>query len=116
MEVSLGEVFDLIIYAKDENGNPKDAVYSYYNPKNLETNPLGIVFVDLDHAEDAFPSFASVDKATITTHTVQKASLVLHNAEQLNRLCIINYQNSQYFIYSFTLSLIDSSNGQVVCN
>ena len=115
MEVTLGEIFNLIIHAKDENENFKDAIYSYHNPKSLARNPSSIVFIDLDPNTDFVLRFASVDKATATSHTVQKISLVLRNVEQLKSDCIVNYQNPQKFNHTFSLNLIDSSDGQLVC-
>ena len=82
----------------------------------MTRRPLNTIVVDLDIDED-LPSFASVNKATIqnnTSHTVQKVTLVKHYAEQLKNSCVINYQNSQYLNLDFSLSLIDSSDGQVV--
>ena len=111
MEVSLGEIFELIIHAKDENGNLKDAVYSYHSPKDLTTNPSNLVYVNLDPKTDSILRFASVNKATAT---VQKISLAMHN-ELLKTDCIVGNKNSQYFNYSFSLNLIDSSDGQLVC-
>ena len=105
MEVSLGEIFELIIHAKDENGNLKDAVYSYHSPKDLTTNPSNLLSVNLDPETSSILRFASVNKATTT---VQKISLALRN-ELLKTDCIVGYKNSQYFNYSFNLNLIDSS-------
>ena len=117
VEVSLGEIFDMKINAIDENGNSKDAVYSYHSPRNQTIRPLNTIVVDLDSSEDIFPSFASVTRAAMqnATFTVQKISLVTHFAEQLKNSCVINNQNSQRFNFTFRLNLIDSSDGQVVC-
>ena len=115
MEVTLGEIFNLIIRAKDENENSKDAVYFYYTPRNLATTPSSILFINLDSNTDSVPRFASVNKATAISHTVQRISLVLRNAEQLTNHCITNYQNPQYINHNFSLNLIDSSDGQLVC-
>ena len=116
MEASLGEIFDLTIYAEDENGNSQDAVYSYYSPNNLAANPSNVIFVNLYHNnEDSVLRFASVNKATATSQPGQKISLVLHNAEQLKSSCITNYDNSHNFNFNFSLNLIDSSDGQLVC-
>lgn len=115
MEVTLGEIFNLIIHAKDENENSKDAVYFYHTPRNLATTTSNILFINLDSNTDSVLRFASVNKATATPRTAQKISLMLLNAEQLKRDCIVNYQNSQYFNYTFSLNLIDSSDGQLVC-
>ena len=111
MEVSLGEIFELIIHAKDENGNLKDAVYSYHGPKDLTTNPSNLLSVNLDPETSSILRFASVNKATTT---VQKISLALRS-ELLKTDCIVGYKNSQHFNYSFNLNLIDSSDGQLVC-
>ena len=117
MEVSLGEIFELAINAIDENGSSKDAIYSYRSPTNLTIRPLNNIVVDLNLEEDTLPSFASVNRATMqnSPYTVQKLALVLHSAEQLENICVVNYQNSKYFNLSFSFNLIDSSNGQVVC-
>ena len=109
-------MFDLIIYAKDENENFKDAVYFYHTPKNLAKSPSCIVFIDLDSSTGSVLKFASVKKATATSRTVQRISLSLRNAQKLKSGCIENYRNSQYFNFSFSLSLIDSSDGQLVCS
>ena len=104
------------IYADDENGNSKDAVYSYYTPNNLAANPSSIIYVDLyPNREDSVLRFASVNKATDRsyTYTVQRISLVLRNSEELE--CKVNYQNSLCLNLNFSLNLIDSSDGQLVC-
>jgi len=78
---------------------------------------LNTIVVDLNTNEDSIPSFASVNKVTMQNnapHTVQKIALVMQYAEQLKNSCTINYQNFQYFNLNFSLSLIDSSDGQVV--
>ena len=114
--MSPGEVFDLTIYAEDENGNSKDAVYSYYSPNNLAANPSSTIFVDLDpNRTDSVLRFASVNKATAMSYTVQRTSLVLRDSEQLENTCKVNYRDSQVFSMSFSLNLIDSSDGQLVC-
>ena len=117
VEVSLGEIFDMAINAIDENGNSKDAVYSYHSPRNLTIRPLNTIAVNLDSSEEIFPSFASVTRATMqnAAFTVQKVTLVKYFAEQLKNSCVINNQNFQSFNFNFRLNLIDSSDGQVVC-
>ena len=116
MEVSPGEIFDLIIYAEDENGNSKDAVYSYYTPDNLTASPSSLIYVNLDpNRNNSVPRFTSVNKATGMSYTVQRTSLVLRNSEQLESKCLSNNQNDQYFNLSFSFNLIDSSDGQLVC-
>ena len=114
--MSPGEIFDLIIYAEDENGNSKDAVYSYYTPNNLAANPSSIIFVDLDpNKSNSVLRFASV-KATDRSYKVQRTSPVLHKSEELESKCKVNYRNSQLYLdLSFSLNLIDSSDGQLVC-
>ena len=79
--------------------------------------PLNTIVVNLHPDEDPLSSFASVNKATMQSnapYTVQKVTLVNHHAEQLKNSCVINYQNSQSLNLNFSLSLIDSSDGQVV--
>jgi len=85
VEVSLGEIFELIIHAKDESGNFKDAVYSYQSPKDLARNPSNLVYVNLDPKTDSILRFSSVNKATTT---MQKISLALRN-EQFKTDCIV---------------------------
>ena len=116
VEVSLGEIFDLAIKAIDENGNFKDAVYSFLSPTNLATRPLSIIVVDLNPDEDLLPSFASINRATMqnSPYTMQKVTLVMNLAEQIKTDCAINYKNFLNFNFNFSLSLIDSSDGQVV--
>ena len=104
----------MIIYAKDENENFKDAVYFYHTPKILATNPSSIAFISLDSNSSSVLRFASVKKATGTSHTVQKISLSLHNEEKLKSDCKTNFQNSLYFNFTFGLNLIDSTDGQLV--
>ena len=99
-------MFVLNISAEDENSNLKNAVYSYN--KNLNSNPLNIIVVDLK-PNGAVLSFASVNKITL-----QNTSLVLHDADKLQN-CTFNYDNSHNFSSEFKLNLIDLSNGQVVC-
>ena len=116
VEVSLGEIFDLAIKAIDENEHSKDAVYSYPSPRNLATSPLSIIVVDLDPDEDLLPSFASVNRAAMqnSPFTMQKVALVMNFAEQLKNNCLINHKNSLTFNRNFILSLIDSTDVQVV--
>ena len=104
------------INAIDENGNYKDAIYSYYTPRSLTMHLLNTIVVDLDPDKDALPNFASVNRATMQNpgFTVQKTTLVLHSADKIKNNCLINFDNSLSFKYSFHLNLIDSSDGQVV--
>ena len=118
VEVSLGEIFDLAINVIDEIGNSKDAVYSYQSPRDLTAYPLSVIVVDLNPDEDALPTFASVNRATMysSPYTMQKVALVMHFAEELQSFCTVNYQNFLNFHLNFSLNLIDSSDGRVVCN
>ena len=78
-------------------------------------HPLNTIVIDLDPDEDTLSNFASVNRATEQNpaFTVQKTLLVAHSTEKMNN-CLINFNNSQSFNYSFNLNLIDSSDGQVV--
>ena len=90
-----GEIFDLNITAKDENGNFKDVVYSYYTPNNLQVsaNSSSIIYVHLNHTKNnSALRFATVRKATNSSG--QRTSLVLHNSEELESKCTINNNNS----------------------
>ena len=106
------------INAIDENGNYKDAIYSYYTPRSLTIRPLNTIVIDLKPDEDALPNFASVSRATMQNlaFTAQQTTLVVHYAENIKNSCLINFNNSLSFEYSFNLNLIDSSDGQVVSN
>ena len=105
--VSLGEIFVLTIFAEDANRNLKNAIYSYN--RNPTSNPSSIIDVDLE------PQHTVLSFAFVTETTMQNASLVMYNTDQLQR-CIFNYDNSYYFTSQFNLNLIDSFKGQVVCN
>ena len=94
-------------------------MYSYHSSRNLTIRPLNTIAVDLNPDEDALPNFASVNRATIqsaTYFTIQKVTLVMDSAEQIRNSCVVNFNNSQSFNFSFNLNLIDSSDGQVVCS
>ena len=95
------------MFAEDGNKNLKNVIYSYN--RNTSSNPPSNIVINLE-PEHAVLSFASVSKVTM-----QKTSLVLHNANQQQN-CIFNYNNSHVFPSKFELNLIDSSKGQVVCN
>ena len=110
---SLGEIFDLTIFAEDHNGNSKDAVYSYSRYPIIY--PSNVIVVDLDPAEDILSSFASVNRMmTNQRYPIQQFALVMRNADLLQK-CKENFQNTYNFSSYFVLSLIDSSNGAVVC-
>lgn len=100
-------MFILNISAEDENRNLKNAVYSYN--RNLNSNPLNIIVVDLEPS-DAVLSFASANKITL-----QNTSLVLHNTDKLQN-CTFNYNSLYNFSSEFKLNLIDLLKGQVVCS
>jgi len=98
----------LILYAKDENSNIKNAIYSYRS--NPTGHPSSTIEIDLDYAdEEVASSFASVSRRNVTS---QRTLIVTHD-RQLQR-CIVNYKNSDKFVSSFSLTLIDSSRGQMV--
>jgi len=97
----------MLLHAKDENSNIKNAVYSYQSSPTA--NPSSIVEIDLDSDGEEFSSFASVSRLNVTS---QRTLIVTHD-RQLQR-CIVNFRNSNKFVSSFTLNLIDSSRGQVV--
>lgn len=114
MDISLGEIFDLGIHAKDENGNFKDAIYSYNSPKNGRTYPPNIFIADTVSNDDSLLRFASINKTKVNEAT-QSMSLVWRNAKLLQNNCKENYDNSWHFNSTFfILNLIDSSNGEVV--
>lgn len=114
MVSSLGEIFSLTIFAEDHSGNSKDAVYSYSSYPLIY--PSNVIVVDLDPAEGALSSFASVNRMmTNERPPVQPLALVMHNAYLLQN-CEVNFKNTYNFSSNFILSLIDSSNGAVVCN
>ncbi|XP_065897681.1 uncharacterized protein [Dysidea avara] len=104
---SPGEIFDLLLFAKDENNNIKNAVYSYQS--NPTASPSSIIEVDLDSNGEEFSSFASVSRTNVTL----QRTLIVTRDRQLQR-CDVNFRNSNKFLSSFTLNLIDSSRGQMV--
>ncbi|XP_065897673.1 uncharacterized protein [Dysidea avara] len=105
---SPGEVFNLLLYAEDENSNYKDAIYTYQ--RNSTASPSSILEVDLDPCHENFASFASLSKRRITT---QKTLFMTHDDSVLQN-CTVNYQNSEKKSSYFTLNLLDSSNGHAV--
>jgi len=108
MFVSLGEIFDLIIYAVDQNGNIQDGVYLYY--ANLITSPSNVLCIHLDTDDILTTAFGAVRNVT-----TQRTTLVMHNSYQLQSNCQVNYKNSFTFPIKFSLNLTDSSNGIMVC-
>ena len=111
---SLGEIFDMTIFAEDHSRNSKDAVYSYY--RNSRDYSSSIIVVDLDPVEDTLSNFASVNRMMPNeSPPVQQMALVMRNAVQLQN-CIANFKNAYNFSSKFVLSLVDSSNGEVVCD
>ena len=108
MTASPGEVFNLLLYAEDENSNYKDAIYTYQ--RNSTASPSSILEVDLDPCHENFASFASLSKRRITT---QKTLFMTHDDSVLQN-CTVNYQNSEKKSSYFTLNLLDSSNGHAV--
>ena len=118
MKVSLGEVFNLAINAIDEIGNTKDAVYSYISLKNLTTHSLSVIVVDLNPDEGTLPTFTSVNRARMqkSPYTIQNVRLVMRYTEEFKNNCTVNHQNLLNLHHKFSLNLIDSSDGQVVCN
>ena len=92
------------IYAKDQNGNKQDGVYSY--PTSLTDSPSNILRIHLD---DDTPAFGVVRNVT-----AQKATIVMRNATQIRNKCRKNYNNTDTFQFKFSLSLTDSSKGMVV--
>ena len=111
-------MFNLAIKAIDEIGNTKDAVYSYISVRNLTTRPLSVIIVDLNPDGSTLPTFASVNRATMqnSPYTIQNIRLVMPNAKQFENNCDINHNNSLNLHRKFSLNLIDSSDGQMVCN
>ena len=114
MVSSLGEIFDLTIFAEDHSGNSKDAVYSY--SRYPIVYPSNVIVVDLDPAEGTLSNFASVNRMVTNERLpVQQLALVMRNAD-LHQNCKVNFKNAYNFSSYFMLSLIDSSNGAVVCD
>ena len=101
----------MILYALDGNSNYKDAVYSYAAPLNSATGVLSSIVVDLSHTENSQVGFASISRMGATR---QKMSFIIHNAHWLQDNSK-SFKNNESHIFSFTLNLVDSSNGQVVC-
>lgn len=105
--VSLGEIFRLIIYAEDQNGNIQDGVYSYY--ANLTASPSNVLSIHLDTDDIVTTAYGVVRNVT-----AQATTLVMHNAAQIQSNCRVNYKNSYSFPFKFSLNLTDSLNGIVV--
>lgn len=104
----------MTIFAEDHSRNSKDAVYSYY--RYSRDYPSNVIVVDLDPVEDTLSSFASVNRMMPNeSPPVQQVVLVKRNADQLQH-CAANFKNTNIFSSKFILSLIDSSNGAVVCD
>ena len=97
----------MLLYARDENNNIKNAVYSYQS--NPTANPSPIIEINLDSTGEEFSSFASVSRMNVTS---QRTMMVTRD-RQLQK-CVINFRNSNKFVSSFSLNLIDSSRGQMV--
>ena len=93
-------------------------MYSYQSHRDSTAYPLSVIVVDLNPDEDVLPTFASVNRATMynSSYTVQKIALVMYFAEQLESYCTVNHKNFLNFHHNFSLNLIDSSDGRVVCN
>jgi len=97
----------LLLYARDENNNIKNAVYSYRSSPTA--NPSSIIEINLNSAGEEFSSFASVSRMNVTS---QRTLMVSHD-RRLQK-CIVNFRNSKKFVSSFSLNLIDSSRGEMV--
>lgn len=110
---SLGEIFNVAISAEDHSGNSKDAVYSYYRYPSV-AYPSNVIVADLDPVKDTLSSFASVNRITNGSPTVQQFSLVMRNADHLCTNCLVNFNNNYNFSSSLLLSLTDSTNGEMV--
>ena len=96
----------------DGSNHFKDAVYSYAAPPTSATGVLSSIVIELnDENDDGEIGFASLSRTGITK---QKVSFIIYNAHWLqdsSKKFLENRSN----IFHFSLNLIDSSNGQVVC-
>ena len=109
MFASPGEVFSLFLHAVDENNNVKYAVYTYPKPAgNVRRVVSTGIVIDLGRSATGFASLSR--EISIT----QTASFILHNAFWLEHQNCSRVQPN-IANNSFTLNLIDSSNGQMVC-
>ena len=97
----------MYLFAEDDNSNIKNAIYSYWS--NPIANPSSTIEIDLDATSEDASSFASVSRTNVTS----QRTLIVTRDRQLQR-CIVNYRNSDKFVSSFSLRLIDSLTGQMV--
>ena len=106
MKVFPGEEFDLLLTVWDQNNNEKVGFYTY--PSNMFFTEVDIIEIDLtDDNEDI--SFAAVDGSFD-----QKTSLVIRNSTKNFSSFFHNYDKT-IVEKNFTLNLIDSSTGIMVC-
>lgn len=99
----------LSLKVTDQNNNTKVGFYTY--PSNMLVTEANVIEIDLtDHGNNENRSFAVVDK-----RSDQRTSLVLRNSVKDFSFTSLNH-NSTYPETAFTLNLIDSSTGNIVCN
>ena len=96
----------------DGGNHFKDAVYSYAAPPTSPTGVLSSIVIELNREkDDGETGFASLSRTGIAK---QKVSFIIYNANWLQDSSKKFLENGSN-IFRFSLNLVDSSNGQVVC-
>lgn len=106
MNVFPGEIFAFSLNVLDQNNNEKNGFYTY--PSNMLFTEADVTEVDLtaDNEETSF--------AVINRNSNQRTSLVVRNSTAIFSFSAMN-QSRVIAEKGFTLNLIDSSTGNIVC-
>ena len=107
MNVFPGEEFILSLRVLDQNNNEKVGFYTY--PSNVLFTQADVTEIDLT-TNNTDTSFAIVDRSSD-----QRTSLVVRNSPKNFSFSVLDH-NSTITERNFTLNLIDSSTGIMVCN
>ena len=102
MNVFPGEIFVLSLRISDQNNNEKVGFYTY--PSNMFSTQADVTEIDLTTGNDN-TSFGVVNGSSNL-----RTSLVVRDSNENFSFSALNYSNT-----SFTLNLIDSSTGNIVC-
>jgi len=109
MHVFPGERFDLHLHVQDQNSNPVFGVYTY--PSNTHFTKADVTEIDLTTDSETDISFAIVGNDT------QRTTFVIRNSSSnFNYTHCLYRKNDTVERKQFSVHLIDSSTGSVVCN
>ena len=109
MYVFPGETFDLVLHVLDQNSNPKIGIYTY--AANTHFTEADVTEIDLTDS-GTVQRFAIVDSSA---ENYQRTSLVIRNSSSNYSFYHCKKNKDAGEKRRFTLQLIDSSSGNVVC-